>query len=466
MDIMKHIFRNILAAVIVLHAISCSEKQSEYIGTDIGHYTFGYRQDSIAIAVVSGAEWNFSCDADWITLSKKGNDTLSIKVGVNDSENGREAGILLTGGTVSQVVEIEQLPKNFSGSFMDLPELFDVASSKNGAYVAGVKWDPTGTYMVPTVVETATGKVTEYPEIKDYDVVHAISDDGCIMALSRGGMNGIIFNNGEPVEVKCPENLSTPTISSMSSDGSVWIGYAFSKGAGVPLVWTNGEPEILETPELSILDKPIYAGVMARGCSSDGSVIYGSEWDGFGLIYWVDGEMYYPGYDYATVKTVNVMDPMTGEIAPQSVMCTVTTTSQNNRISNNGRYLTSVYTDYVQEEQDKAAVAYDYPVIIDIETGEMKIFKEGIQSATGMSVTNEGLVFGATPAMGVTSGTVYDFETKTSYALSDWMMQTYGVHLSDDRMVMGINDESNVIFGMRFMSTALRPVYKYWYLVL
>ena len=121
--------------------------------------------------------------------------------------------------------------------------------------------------------------------------VIAVSDQGIVFCVTGTGECLMIDMEGEVVPVpKIPGyNRGWPRVSRTSSDGRYWAGYVGDDSAVYhPVLWTDGVPEILPMPEKNFRGYDFFNGIMARGISADGSIIYGSTWenDDFGMVYW------------------------------------------------------------------------------------------------------------------------------------------------------------------------------------
>ncbi len=112
-----------------------------------------------------------------------------------------------------------------------------------------------------------------------------------------------------------------------------------------PLKWTDGgTPEVLPVPELNFRNEPYVSGVMARGCSADGSVIYGSTWDNldYGMLYWKDGKVDWVGSDVREVRTVQIENGI-GEMIDYNIVNGMICTAELTNISPNGRWIAGTY---------------------------------------------------------------------------------------------------------------------------
>ena len=113
-----------------------------------------------------------------------------------------------------------------------------------------------------------------------------------------------------------------PSVASTSADGNVWVGYAMKSmndGHGSlywPLKWVDGEAQELKMPATSYRGEEYTSaqflnGVMARGISANGEIIYGSTWDNedAGMIWWdAEGTARYVGEDVRNEREVTMVD--------------------------------------------------------------------------------------------------------------------------------------------------------------
>lgn len=110
-----------------------------------------------------------------------------------------------------------------------------------------------------------------------------------------------------------------------------------------PLVWRNGVAEKLPWPEKNFRDKAFLNGIIARGISADGSVIYGSTWDNydFGMVYWKDGVVKYVGEDVHEVTPITV-ETIVGPVETHMANG-MTATAELYKVSPNGEWIAGTY---------------------------------------------------------------------------------------------------------------------------
>ena len=454
------IARNIImAAAVIIAAASCTkESGSEYLNLSVNGYTFGWDgNDTLRVIVsTSESEWTAEPDNNAIKAERNGDEAV-ITMQPNETSEYVSGVVTFTAGGMVKELYVDQSPKSYDGMFRDFPLGGTVAMSPNGKYIA---------YMTQTIVEGDTYKFepwllnTETGELKlleeppyvgmgmtNYDGFRCLSDDARYIVFDHDG-NAIttMTIDGEVHEIKVPDGYKHGNVESMSADGSIWVGHVMKEGAvGYwPCRWINGEPEILDRPEYQIDGvTPTFAGCLARGCSDDGSVIYGSEWDAMLLVYWKNGKLFNIGEE-------------TGEIIPGENYAAInglTMYATNTNISPDGKYIATEY------KMRKGSTTM--PAIVNTQTWQYHTLSSE-QNCISTTVGPDGTVFGTLSAM---QGYVFDFENGTSIALEDWVQQEYGITIGSGRTVNNISNDGKVLFGYRMQSSGgFQPQYPIWYM--
>ena len=444
----------ILALLLVLP--SCNKEAGlDYINLSVVEYTFDYTgDDSVAVVVETNAgEWEAVPSKDFIHVRKAG-DTAYIRVDENNTENSLGGKILFSAGTAKSDLAVYQIPALFRGTFMDFWPTRKGSISKNGKYLAYVN-----TFLINEndfddecfVLDFETGEVREIeleiPSIGGiYDHVFAISDDGRVLIIgSESGVTNELYVDGIRTPVSCRPGYSSPWITGMSADGNVIVGGCVEDGsvynAAVPCKWVNGEHVILDMPERDAAGNPLWNGVYLRGCSADGSVIFGSEWNTFGLVYYKDEKLHNVGIENSEAGSDG------------SVKSIIYIHASYGNISNSGRYITAIYT--------KDGV--DYPALVDTETGIFR-YMESAANCGGAAVTDDAVVFGFTPTMLSSSGFVSDFNTGVTESLSEWMRRVHGISISDNRWVERISSDGKTMQGRKVRTSALGTQFPHWFI--
>lgn len=468
--IMKNIALYILSAICLLF-VSCNEtieNVQHYVRLSVTGHTF-YAVDTVGlkVSVKSDTEWTAEPSEDWIVIDQLEDSSVVIKVLPNETSVSRTGNVVFNGNEVSASFYVEQLSPLFEGTFYEFPSnCLYPAISPTGKYIASMKVNvpivsgEPYTYT-PLYVDVVTGKQYEMEPIKDYDTFMAISDDARVMVFSNSlRLMSTLYIDGQPAKISLPENCSAPFIQAVSSDGSVMVGWCYKSlvnvggSAPAPVRWINGEPELLESPETDLRGQTLLRnGAMARGCSADGSVIYGSEWRTFGTIYWVDGEMHYIKENECYRTDTLVVESMFG---PYEDIAFSAAQNENltNCMSSDGKYIATCYKDFT-----KGNNGFEYtqhPAIINTETGKVEIFFN--EGGRCLCVDNEGRAYGTNTTMAFAEPLIYNQETGEVTNQLDWFQSEYGLHLSGSRHIWYVAEDRSVYFGVRAQAGALGDI--------
>lgn len=459
-----------ISIILSLALCSCNkEGKVQELSLLFNSYSFSGYEDSVTVYVKSSTpDWKAESTADWIQLGERGEDSIVVKVLPNEGEL-RTGSVKFTTGFAETEFKVEQMKQQFTGQFGYMQDFEKAIISPNGNYAMGVYqnvlteggldyWE-----FIPVVYNTATGETIEYKPLKFESVAaKAISDDGKMMFFEVDGFSSVVMDTESNVAtVMAPSGYKAAVVEGISSDATIWVGYAWDPENFyyVPVKWINGEPIIMEMPETNSGNMPLSNGAMARGCSPDGSVIFGSEWDSYGLIYWKNDVMHYPGQDLAEVNEYLVKLGDGTTYTEKCVSCIIKT-AEPYSISNNGKWLSATYWDRVQLEPMEAPVIKGYPVRVNLESGQIEIFKE-LEDYGATTVNNDGEMFGCYPFKAGTSYYAFDLENKTAEPFSTWMSATYGLQVGETYTVRAFTQ--NALFGTKMVVNAFGPTYKFWY---
>lgn len=457
----------ILATLVALAAVSCTETiVNDQIYLSLSSYTFSPEADSINIEINSNCDWSIDKTPEWISVERISETEAKIKAFENGTGSYREETITFMAGEASKDILISQTPKTYSGKFISVSGIVQPVFSIGNKFCAGYineKNEQGREVTSPVVMNCLTGEKVTYEGTRDYLEVRAVSNDGRIVAIHCKYGVATVIVDGEPRQMTMPSEYFGSEVESISADGRIMVGYTYhmSSKKYVPVKWTDFEPEFLESPKTDLTGKPSTYGCMARGCSADGSVIYGSEWNTQGIVYWKDGKMFFPSNDYSFEKDV-VIDYQ-GELIKGKIVCAARKYAEQTAISSNGRYIGATFNDYIYNGDDVPSTPYNYPAIIDTETNEMHFIKnEAFTDLGGISANNDGLCFAATPSGGVEKGYVADFNTGAVTPITDYMKSTYGIEVSMDRIITRSSGDGNTVSGYWVVPSLLGTQYKLW----
>lgn len=458
MKLLKYIYT--IAAVLVLLPACQKENTQQYLRISNLSYTFDNSgEDSIIVEVLSSATWTTESSEDWLKVTAVDEKTAVIKADKNETNDTRTAKVTFMADGMTAEFNAEQFNNKFEGMFQDFYNMPLMHLSPSGVYAAGMDIIMTldgAMQATPIIINTQTKEITKL-ETQDYfNEVHTISDNGKVLILCNGYQNDYrILVDGEEFNPTLPEGYVNIRPQAVNTDGTIIIGYATNKATGkyMPIKWTNGEPEVLEIPEINGYGQPLANGAMARGCSADGSIIYGSEWDAFSAIYWKDGKMiHYP----STFMGDNIHFVEKGEF-DFTFNNYIHKSADFKSASPDGKYIAASF---------KVGDMEYLPAVINTETEEVTVF-DNIPSGNGQCVDNNGRFYASGPSVSMGYGYVVDLSTNEYKSLPDYLSETYGIYVANNRIAWDTNAEGTILCGGSAIPTDLGGnTYTSWLLVL
>lgn len=459
-------FLFVISTLIIL--VSCDKEvlYKDFVQLSLTSYTFDSTNPQpleINVKTNNSSEWSLTIEeGDWIEYTLEPNKIIIIAKSNESSEN-RTAKLVVTSGSAKANIDLNQLAYGFSGTMMDFPltSLGGISRSGNYAgYVSQTLDEKTDDFIyecyvyntetceqikhtVPTITTWEGVTTSQY-----YDEVKCVSDDGnTILYYNSSATRGLISSNEQTVELQLPDKYINAVPTFFSSDASVVVGVCRYEEDRMmlPVVWKNGVPEILEVPEFLANGNPIgLSGVLARGCSNDGSVIYGSEWSLFGLIYWKNGTMVDIGSKYA-------------EKLDDGNVALIQTHSSSTNISPNGKFIAAYFN-----ANGRTLGGIFYPAIVNTETGEATIYRE-YEGYLGIHAMNDGTLFVERP-MSSDGASVIDYKTGEIKPISEWSKERYGLTITDNRFVQYVNEDEQIFFGMKLINGGVGVLTPNWFL--
>ena len=282
--------------------------------------------------------------------------------------------------TDSETMDIVQLTANFRGVFKLLPATGRGRMSRNGqwyVYVDRGLVEGTNTFKSTTYrINLLTGETEEIPTPMltsnfestqiEPDGISAVSDDGQYIIFESGGnVTSALTRDGEIIPVAVPEGYHHAWLINLDADASVLIGSVMKERAGggywaTPCKWVDGEPIVLDAPQADAINwVTSELDTYPRGCSEDGSIVYGSEWQTFGLCYWTaDNKLHNIGIENAEITGTG----------GNTVINMIEVQASYWNISNNGKWIVTKY-------------AKNYPVRVNTLTNTYEI----LDNLPGMS---------------------------------------------------------------------------------
>lgn len=423
-----------LLSLFALALPSCNTDEEEhYLRVSGDSYTFdGDGLETYKISVNATSAWSYTVEGDWVIESAKDDTSLTIGAKPNNLASERSAKITLIAGKQTQIVSLHQRQADAEGArYRAIDDFTPAVMSPGGIYVGGVivLAQGNGSQYTPVIIEMATGKRTEHPATSAKISARAITDQGIFSVSSPSTTSSTLYKpDGTSYYPTTPDGFNPATVEAVSVSGNIMVGYAYNKATHMysALKWTGDQVEILESPELNGWGQPQFLGVMARGCSADGSIIYGTEWDAASPVYWTaDGKVHNAGTDVLRKEKGIVYDPLFDTDIEVEYYSIAGLTAFVNTMSPNGKYFAFSYND--AHIENKQLIITKYPALCNTETGETTIVFS-TPEGTGLTVLNDGTL----SCEALSSGFMYNMQTKTTTPSSEWIKQKYNLIVAQD----------------------------------
>lgn len=385
------------------------------------------------------SDWNVEYLMDWVNEIERTPTSLTISVDENNTIYQREGEIVFTAGKAYYTLNVIQLGDyNAAATYLDFTGFQgQVIMSAGGTYVGGLittlSDDGQSFLYYPTMVETKTKKITQLGPY-DYEThmfmdSSALSDQGTIIFDTEFDEQIGVNIDGTTFKVNTiPGHAYPPRIERFSADGRICVGYSvkdFPNGTTlrIPMMWVDGEPFELQMPEKNFRDMKFEYGLMARGISANGEIIYGSTWDNtdFGMVYWDNGgNVHYVGERILT--PIQVIDSETNEVIDYNLVNGFISWAGNYNVSPNGTWLAGTWR--TEEVVDDTIETKLYPAFFNTKTQQQYILYD-FEGLTSFTATDEGLgIIGLATEVEVCY--VVDIETMTTLSTSvDYMTYRY-----------------------------------------
>ena len=475
-----------VAAAVLTGCTTGTEETLQYVNLSQVSCSFlGEGNQPLVIEVkASPATWEATPGATWVKVERTDDRTLTVTVDDNDTGAERSTTIAIVADQASQEIRVNQLAKDNEFARFRKLDTFQMgaAMSPSGKYAGGftVSIAPDDSYLfTPTIVDLETGEVYEFGPFPGslYYLMQtmAITNQG-LLFISDGGGQIAIDLTGNIFIPEAPAGFtSKPEIQGTSADGVYWVGYAredaIGKGLCKPLLWTDGVAQELPLPDLNYRNEEIWYGVMARGISANGKIIYGTSWENldFGMLYWVNNgaNTEKPKWVGEDVREVweETMKNSDGTEYTTHLVNGLICQAQLTKISPNGKWIASSYRTETPAEDRLSIVTTQTAAFYNTETETTTIVSDYGES-TGVHVTDDGIGFIGIGTLGISSGAVYDLNTGTDLgSTQEWVYDKYGIIIPagyinyispDGRFVLGTKAESSAM-GVSFINWYIAP---------
>ena len=332
----------------------------------------------------------------------------------------------------------------------------------------------------PTIIDLETGEEKQFgpfPESLYYlTQAKAITDNGLLFI--NDGLNGgqiAIDLTGEVIIPEAPSGHQfKPEIEATSADGKYWIGAGMDKKASEgglyrPLLWTDGVPTELPMPDKNFREDEFRTGVIARGISANGEIIYGTSWENydFGMLYWVnDGPTIekpkWVGEDVRELDTLTVT-LANGKEVERTYVNGIICQAWRTQVSPSGRWIAGRYRKEFDPETEQPITQENYAAFYNTET-EKTIIVEDYGESTGQFATDDGIAFIGLGTMAVSDGRVYDLNTGTDLGTTaEWAYNTYGIVIPTG-YINYVTADSSVALGTSAQGSAAGTSFIKWYI--
>ena len=480
----------LLACVALVACTTDSGEEVQYvkIGQNLCSFLAEGNQPLEIDVKASPAEWTVEMGASWVKAERTDDRTLTVTVDDNDTGAERSAVVTITAGQAVEEITVYQFPKEGVFARYRKLDMFGKrgAMSPNGRFVGGyaasVAPDDSWQYS-PVITDLETGEVYEfgpYPE-----AIHFLTQTMCIsdhgVLFIKDGYNGgtVAFDTeGNITEPRSPEGYKgKPTIEATSSDGKYWVGYAnddiLSEGGLTrPLLWTDGIPAELPFPDKNFRNEDFRVGIMARGISANGEIIYGTSWENsdFGMLYWKNNgaNIEKPQWVGKDVREVGTVKRTREDGTEYDYTCVngIICQAWNTQVSPSGKWIAGRYRKEFDPETKQEIETEEYAAFYNTET-EKTVIVEDYGASGGKFVTDDGIAFIGIGTMALSSGMVYDLNTGTDLgSTQDWVYDNYSIIIpagyinrisADGRYMLGTLAQSSAGGGTNFIKWYIAP---------
>lgn len=457
-----------------LFVTSCNNEDNiveRHLKLDTYAHSFTSDDEShLVVNVTSTSDWAYELAGEsWIGVHELTDNRITFYAEPNTAGEERQAVVTFTNADDMAVeLRLTQLG-SLSARFFKIENGLSIVMSSRGNYVAYMEetiedemYDIFGYYVVLNNLEEGESSKTYVGNQRTS--VLAVSDNGIVILENDEVNHGLYLKEGTVYPIEVPAGYSAAYLSSISGDGNTMVGYYQSGGlfssVNVPVKWVGGVPTVLEKPALNV-DGTGVMQIRPRGCSEDGSVIFGTLWDmpNFQAVYWKeDNKIHYVAEDLISLTEQEPWyseweDRWITDVSIEGVAGNVTTTW----ISPDGRYLALRFQKMPFIDNGWYELNY-HPLFYDLQEGVVVAELSGIDGG-GTAITNEGWGFYATPDTGSQSGYAYDINTGVTKSSSQWIFDTFAIDVPESIVQYAGKD------GKSALGYMLRDyVYQYWYI--
>ena len=460
----------VLLSLLTLSSCSKEGKENHYIRLSEATISFTAHDTTPHVIEITSypANWQVDYQIDWITEVERSHNSLTIAAQENNTSHQREGDIVFNAGVSSYTLHVIQMgDKNSVANYMDFTGFQgQVIMSPGGTYVGGLMVtladNKTDFLYYPTLVETKTKNITQLGpyNYQDHLFIDAsmVTDQGTIVFDTEFDEQIGVNIDGSTFKINTvPGHNYPPRIERSSADGKIWVGYSVKKmengtNLRIPMKWVDQNPIELPIPDKNFRDMDFWYGLMARGISANGEVIYGSTWDDmdFGMVYWDrHGEVHYVGE--RIMEPIQAKDELTGEIIDYNLVSGFICWASNYNVSASGKWIAGTWRS--EQIVDNIIEQKQYPAFFNTETQQQYIFYnyEGLSS---FGATDDGIGF-----IGIANEQeicfVVDIESLSTISnATDYIEDRYGIVVSHG-VIQYISADNSSLIGLYISNTSL-----------
>lgn len=445
--------------------------------------------ESQVITVRSNPQWSVESGADWLHIDAQTENSFTL-VADKNTDIERATVVTVTSGEISQSIDIRQLGEDGEFAKYRLMSTWkNAVVSPNGKFAGGVSVDVAADdsfiyYTYAVDLENDKEYVNgPFPQTLYYmEEATCISDEGTIYVNISNGGSAEVKVNGDNMKTLVPEGAgSAVKVGGVSSDGRVFVGYSSGgpgKGGYVPVKSEDGVSKILDVTEKNYREEAWWQGVLARGISADGKVMYGTSWEKLmitdqGLMYWDEEGVHWGGEDVREIaETVTMKDGLGNPYTYNLYNGLISNASSRTQMSPSGEWIACIYRTETLGD-DGETIDYELvPAFYNTKTKKTYIFDE-YSSSVGMTATDDGIGFIASTSLmkgeqfGVSNGRVVDIENGTLIGShADWMKSEYGIVIPESSYITYVAAEGKAVLGgIRIADAATGDRAASWYVV-
>ncbi len=473
---------SVLAAAALL-AFGCNDSSNEdkVITLDMSLVSFKAQDEAQTVKVLTNVGFTATPSDKWITVTP-GDGEFSVAVADNDTEEERNGSVTVSAaGYQSATLTVNQSAASAPGEavYKIYEELlpFNGAVSPSGKWLAGFTQSIEGnnfTYY-PIRINLETGEMIRHDGISEtmypLDDINCVDDNGTAYYMYAYSKTLKVDLDNTFYEMPhVPGYTAATNVYGTNGDGSILIGYTktFSDAAGnsihVPIRIVDGVAEVLEQSDLSYRGTISKGGQIARGCSIDGSIIWGTDWTGTdaALCYWSDKDGYKFHWAGEKVRNPRIEKGFDyrGEEVDIELVDGVQAGGSTNYLSPNGKWLSGAFTtERLSEDKKNIEKDRNYPYFYDVENDVDYILKD-FHGYSGCGATDDGLGIICEASM-ATSTSIVDIKTGQLLGTAgDWIYEKYGIHVPSN--LIKYICPNGIIYGWEVTITAIDVYNKSW----